>query len=346
MQLDWAYTVTRRQAEIEQAREAGALLAIHEGMKADALRWRERGMRIADIRLAINRWHEMMIRRTFELSLAETERDGGPPPSPFCWLLLGSSGRGEQTLHTDQDNALVYLGGGLKRLDAEQEYFAQLARTAVTKLEQAGYPYCSGYVMATNPRWNLSLMQWRHQLDSYADYPSWDNTRYLLMAADMRPLFGSAELAAELRSWLLQNLRSRAFQHWQAADNGLSRPLALDFWGRFRLDQWGEHEGTISLKDGGYLPLVSSMRLWALAHGVDAVSTLQRIDGLAAEGIFEEKEAQEVRLAFHLLSDFRLWSNHLDPELLGEGERSLLKAALRTVKTLQKRTARMFPKPK
>lgn len=346
MQLDIAHATATFLRKVTSASQPEALRQAHDLLMLTAERWQARQFPPLEIAAILNDWHDCLIQRTVDLAVADMQKSGfGEPPVPYCWLLLGSGGRKEQTLHPDQDNALLYAGTP-GREEEERAYFQALAETAVERLAEVGYPFCPGYVMASNPRWNLSLAEWQRKVEDYATYPDWDNARYLMMLADMRPLCGDRELAAELLVWLTGALPQQAFLHYQIAHHLESQPVALDWRGRFRVDQWGEEQGRLNLKDGGYLPLVNAVRLWSMAHGLPAYSTQERIVRLRSAGVWEPAFAEEVQDALGALVSGRLWGNYVDPGSWSQEETRRMKAALKTIRLLQKRTAKRFAKPR
>ncbi|WP_018132858.1 DUF294 nucleotidyltransferase-like domain-containing protein [Effusibacillus pohliae] len=334
-------------SQVESANEIRALRVLHDRMPDVARDWQRSGFDACEILSFINQWHDQLIKRTIELTLADLESAGrGAPPTPFCWLLLGSGGRREQTLAPDQDNALLYLEEPSDTRGETRAFFQMLAEWVVSRLAAVGYPYCPGFVMATNPRWNGSLREWRQAIGSYAGYPDGNNARFLAMAADMRPICGDFRLAAELREWFSGQVRELAFVHWQTAQHGWQQPVALDWRDRFRTEKWGDHMGELNIKEGGYLQIVNAARLWSLAHGVHATSTLERIAALRDLAIWEEQWASRVAGALRLFIHHRIWGNYVCPDRLSDTEAAALKEAMRTARHLQKRTARRFRKPK
>jgi CBS domain-containing protein len=343
VQLDLAHTQAWFAQQIQGNSDYRTLRTLHDSIATIAKRWRERRIPGDELRTIMNRWHDLLIARVLQLTVAELESaEHGAPPAPFCWLLLGSDGRAEQTLHPDQDNALLYADTDDP---AVGRYFQHLAERAIHRLSEVGYPFCPGYVMATNPRWNAPLSLWQERTEDYLAHPNWDNARYLMLLADLRPLYGDKVLAERFRSWFLEKMSDRSYLYWSIAEHNRAQPVALDFWGRFRLDLWGEHQGTLQLKEGGYLPIVNAVRLWSVAHALSATSTEQRIRELHQFGIWDDRTANAVLQAHALLSDYRLWGNHLDPRTLSVEEQAVLKIALQTAKLLQKHTAKRFRKP-
>lgn len=341
MQLDRSLTETNMHRRILRASTSDEWLAVQGEMTAAAFRWRECGVPSDQIFQAVNDWHDLLIGRILTLTVSDLAAAGfGAPPSRFAWLLLGSGGRREQTLYPDQDNALLY-----EETDGAQAYFSKLAEQAVKNLAAAGYPACQGFVMATNPRWIGSLEKWRAATAEYLAYPDWDHVRYLMIGADLRCAYGDRNLAGEFATWYVKQLQGHGFVHRQAAERGVQRQAAVDFLGRLRLDRWGEHEGELHVKEGGYLQLVSAVRLWTVAHGIAVTPTAERIQALELAGIWHPAWADHVQAALRVLTGHRLWGNYMQPDSLCAPDLQALKAALKTVKHVQKKTARRFSKP-
>ncbi|KEO84583.1 DUF294 nucleotidyltransferase-like domain-containing protein [Tumebacillus flagellatus] len=349
MQPDQADTWTSIRQRLDTAERLDDLRRLRELMPGVAERWSVRGMPTAKLCAIVNLWHDLLMRRTLDFALQDAVKNGlGTPPAPFCWLVLGSGGRQEMTLHPDQDNGLVYrsLASDEQGRMREGAFFQRLGERGNARLEEVGYPFCDGFVMAANPRWNGSVEQWKTQFREYADFPDWSNTRLLLIASDVRPLAGDASLAHELRKWLVEQVPQMAYLKWQTADRCLSQKTGLDFRDRFRTELWGERAGQLNLKDGGYLPLVNSVRLWALAHGIVETNTGGRIAELVARGVWTAQQARPVQEANEYLHHLRLWGNYVRPDALPVGEVLPLKSVLKSVRVLQKRTAKFFVKPR
>lgn len=349
--LDLAYTWSTIRRQIEQAADVESLRLIYEQIKATAHRWREREMPVEEIITSLNGWYDLLIGKVIEMALVTLDQEGdGTPPCSFCWLLLGSGGRQEQTLHVDQDNALLYEDAPYKAMSAGEaaSYFHKLAERVVIDLAEVGYPFCQGFVMATNTRWNLPETGWKELLTSYVALPHWEHARFLMIAADHRPVYGDRRLADRFSQWFGELMQEQSYLHWQVADQGLAHEVGLDPFQRLRTDAYGEHEGELHVKERGYLQLVNAVRLWAVACGVTggASATKERIQRLQAAGVWEVEFAQELRAAFDELVRHRLWSNYVRPDALSEKDRIRLKQALQTVKRLQKRTFKSFRKPK
>ena len=271
-------------------------------------------------------------------------------PAHWCWLALGSEGRLEQTLATDQDNALLYEPGAAEG-DAAAARAALLAFAGEVNLglEACGFPLCPGEIMARNPRWCLTLEEWRARFDGWMRNPLPDALLNAAIFFDFRPVAGDAALAGRLREAVLAQAReSPGFLHAMAANALRVRP-PLGLLADFAPDDNAEFPGTLDLKAFGARPLVDAARTIALARALSATSTAARLRAAAAAGALPQAEAAAAVDAFHYLQGLRLKhqyveggyargaENRIDPDRLNEVDRRVLKAAFRQAALLQDR---------
>ncbi|GIM46761.1 hypothetical protein DNHGIG_23100 [Collibacillus ludicampi] len=234
--------------------------------------------------------HDAMVKKVLSCTQREMEREGKKTPDiPYCWVVMGSGGRNEQTFHTDQDYGLIYEQTSSEELEAIECYFEEFAERAVIALEQAGYPLCTGFVMPVNPRWRGELNVWCDRFEGYFDYPNWEHVRYLLIASDMRPLFGNMDLGERLRTWLIERMKNAEFVLWQVAAHEREHGVALDRFSRFRIDLSGPEKGRLNLKEGLYLQLVNILRLWSLKGGFTETESFARLEKLRESGIWPQE---------------------------------------------------------
>jgi len=265
----------------------------------------------------------------------------GPPPVPYCWVVLGSEGRREQTFKTDQDNALIYSDAGDE--PAARDYFTQLAAFAQQALAACGYPLCPGDYMASNLRWRQPLRVWLdyfHQTIQEADLHA---TEDALIMFDMRPVAGDFSLFEALnkqrREWL-QAPEAGTFKSVLACIAVTNKP-PLGFFRNFVVERSGEHKNQLDLKLFGTGPIVNAVRVFALAAGAEATNTSDRMAALP--GLAEKDPAllQDLEEAFEFLTLLRIecqlrqiregqpLSNYIAPEVLTNLQRSLLREAFR-----------------
>ena len=275
--------------------------------------------------------------------LALLEAELGPPPVPYCWLVLGSEGRREQTIKTDQDNALLYADPPEGREDAVRDYFLELGRRAVEALVAVGFPPCSGHYTADNPEWVQPLARWRRRFEAWVAVPEPEDVLSSLIFFDFRGVHGDLALAEQLRQHIMELMpRSRRFLV-HVADISTAQSPPLGFLGQFVVERSGEHKDQLDLKHGGTGAIVNLVRLFALRHRVRETSTLGRLERLEAAGQIQAELANDLAEAFEFLLSLRfrhqwedLWagrpiSNFVDPRQLSSLERRLLKESFKVI---------------
>lgn len=299
--------------------------------------------------------HHGIVRRTFELCLAERLAAGAVLPAVrYCFLILGSGGRKEMLLGPDQDHALVYEDVAPERLAEVEAFFAPLARDVGVALQRIGYPLCDGQVMAGNPQWRGRLCDWRERIQGWVDNPEPQQIRSSSIFFDFSLLAGDGGLLAALRDIVRSEVANQPAFLYQMMALDLRYKVPLGLLGRFILERSGDHEGCLSLKLGGTLYIVDCVRMFALDKGVQEPSTLGRLKALVENSIFTPETAEHIRAAFEALTFLRLrqeialldagqpTSHYLDPNLLSKNEQDLLREAFQAVSKLQDATKRYF----
>ncbi len=270
------------------------------------------------------------------------------PLDSVCWIALGSEGREEQTIATDQDNALI-LSDTAQRPAAMA--FAEQVNQA---LDQCGYPLCKGGIMASREAWCNTLAEWQERLAQWARSPQPEALLNASIFIDMRPLAGNHQLAHELRTKIAAQASNKVFVKLMA-DNALrNHPPAA--WTGGVLEQWlGNETESIDIKVQGSGLFVDAARVLALAHGLAETGTRARLDALAQRGLVPADEAQAWGDAFEFIQGLRLQLQHepmtvmkdnpnrLDPAQLSELDRRILKEAFRQARKLQQKLALDFP---
>jgi CBS domain-containing protein len=296
------------------------------------------GLGVAQIGGVLAALSDALTRRL--LTLAEGEL--GPPPCPYAWIVLGSEGRREQVLISDQDNALVYLDGGR----GPRRYFQSLAQLVVGALIAAGYPRCPGDYMATT--WCKPLAEWEALFGHWMEVPEPQALLEAQIFLDFRAVHGGLSLepldrilaTGGRRALFLHNL-ARAVLRFRPPLGPLGRIRTVDGW--------------IDLKAGGIGAIVMLARLYALAGGSVARPTLERLETAAGAGQLSRAGAEILAESFRLLTRLRLQqqilslrrgeepSNRVRPDALSPLERRRLLEALRAVRKKMDAAALRFP---
>jgi len=245
-----------------------------------------------------------LITDAFTIRLIQlSEQRLGAPPMAYAWVVFGSQAREEQTARTDQDNGLI-----LER-DAEGDevgYFASLSKLVCDGLDQLGYVYCPGEVMALNAKWRVSLSRWKRHFDGWIDEPEPKSVMYSSIFFDIRCVHGDHKLVEDLQAYASSRAKeNRIFRRFMAA-NVLTRRPPLGFFRRFVQEDDGSHSEGLNLKHRGIVPITDLVRMRALESGITAANTFRRIELAAECGTMNESDANSLRDALILINRIRL----------------------------------------
>lgn len=302
--------------------------------------WTDSGVRAFQLAQIFTSVSDAITRRLITLAQEEL----GPAPVAFTWLGFGSQGRAEQALGGDQDNALVYADNAPQ---GANDYFKALAHKVCDGLNACGYVYCPGGIMATTDSWRQPLAKWQHTVSRWTDEPTLDAVMRVSIFFDIRAIHGDQSLAQALQSHMLKTASSNdIFLAALARNAGTHRP-PLGFFRRFVLERNGEHAHQLDLKHRGIIPIVDLARVYALAHGVTAVNTRERIRKLGEIQALTLADSRNISDALEYIQSLRLQaqarqisnhqktSNYLDPASLPELQREQLRDAFTAVNDAQ-----------
>ncbi|MEJ5365990.1 MAG: putative nucleotidyltransferase substrate binding domain-containing protein [Desulfosoma sp.] len=250
----------------------------------------------------------------------------------FLWVHVGSSGRKEQILTTDQDSALI-CGLSCPRVDAAERISSDLAKV--------GIPQCPAGYMASNPRWHLSLEQWKEQFRRWFLEPIPDHVRYLTVFLDLRGVYGRMELLGSLIDYIHETVTNQAVR-FLAYDAALHEPPIGIFGIKHR-------DRGIDLKRFGIYPIANGIRVMILDHRMLRITnTRERIEALRDGGVLGKETAGDLLEAYAFLQDLRLRhqarrlkhggaeTNLLMAEHLDKMDLLVLKESLKVVASFQK----------
>lgn len=273
----------------------------------------------------------------------------GEPPCSFSWLGLGSEGRREQTLFTDQDNAIIFedhLAG-----DGDQ-YFKQLSQTIVQGLNECGIPLCKGNVMATNPKFFGNITEWKERVASWVrdvDVSESDlMDTYVFL--DFRSIHGDRNLEEELAKHARVLVSQHPFFLKTLADTIVSIPVPIGFFKNFIVEKTGKYRDRLNIKLYGLVPLITCTKILALRQGLMETNTLERIEGLAHAGVISADHRDTLNQAFETFLTLKIRNNladidqgkdfgsYIDPKNFSTRQKQLLKEAFWAVSELQKKT--------
>jgi CBS domain-containing protein len=279
-----------------------------------------------------------VIGRSFKQRVIElAEEKLGQAPIPYCFLALGSMGRDEQLVVTDQDNAIILDDSYNK--DKHGKYFEAFSKFICDGLADCGYTYCTGDIMATNPEWRMTRKEWEACFADWIDDP---NPKALLNASiffDLDGVYGKLKWAEQLNSFIVRRARRNNRFLACLARNALNRKPPLGFFKDFVMEKDGRHNNSINLKRRGTAPLVDLIRVHALAVGSRSTNSFERLDDIHEAGILPKGRARDLKDALEFISMVRIShqaldveqgiepDNNVEPENLSDFERRNLKDA-------------------
>jgi len=283
-------------------------------------------------------------------------QDIGQPPLPFCWLLMGSEGRREQTFRTDQDNGLIYRDpADQDEARAAAAYFADFGAQAIEHLVRCGFARCKGGIMASNPTWRQPYSTWRGYFERWVATPEPKDVLHATIFFDFRAGWGELELGERLRGHLMNLVSGQdVFLRFLAKDT-LTTPTALStFFRNFITEREGPHKGRLDLKARGLVPFVDFARLLGLKHGVRETNTLERLARLDEQGRLSHELYLKISQSYEFMMQLRLVhqqvlheeglepDNFVDPQQLSELERFTLKEAFAVVAEIKSVLRELF----
>ncbi|MDP3083887.1 MAG: DUF294 nucleotidyltransferase-like domain-containing protein [Rubrivivax sp.] len=327
---------------IRSAADSAALVAAAAEIRQFARQLMAQGLSARALTQLISHLNDLLAQRLVTLVAAAHGLD----LRRACWLALGSEGRDEQTISTDQDNGLVFESANP---DADRPAWLAMAREVNQTLDDCGYPLCRGNVMASNPLCCLTTDEWIARFDHWMERGTPEDMLNASIYFDFRPLVGQLALAAPMRAFVTRRAAELPRFMKQMADNALSNRPALNWRGA--LDTVAEGGGHwIDLKLRGAMIFVDSARLYALAQGVDQTSTRGRFLAVAAGLHASDTEAAGWVNAFEVVQMLRLRvqvveggpvgnPNRIDVDRLDTIDQRLLREAMRVARSLQQRLA-------
>jgi PAS domain S-box-containing protein len=280
---------------------------------------------IVQISIAVS---DAITKRVIELAIERA----GPPPVNFAFIALGSEGREEQTLKTDQDNAIIYAGNASGEVN---DYFLSLGGMINKWLNDIGYEFCKGKVMASNPKWCQPVSKWKEYFREWVENSDPENILDTSIFFDLRFVYGDKALVKELKDEIELATDAQTVFFTNLAKS-VHRMKAVTF---------SEKQETLDLKKALF-PVVGFARLYALKNKVKETNTIYRLEHIISSKKMNKSFVEDLLHAYKYLMflRFRLQTadilsnkspdNHIRLEELGNLEKASLKAALSQISDL------------
>jgi CBS domain-containing protein len=319
--------------EIAEAENIEEVIAIHNRLPQLVRNLITGGAKANNVTQFITTVSDEILKKIMSVTLGRL----GPPPVGFVFMILGSEGRGEQTLKTDQDNAIIFEDVSESEAPAVTDYFLNFGTIACDLLHQAGYAYCTGGVMAKNPKWCQSLSTWKSYFSRWIRAAEAEDLLQASIFFDFRTGYGDAGLIDALRRHMFAALDGWAGFFRHLTENALSFKPPIGFFRNFVVESKGEHRDKFDIKSA-MTPIVDFARIYALRNQAEETNTLERLAYLRRKEILNQKEHDELENAYSFMLQLRFVrqitalvdekakpDNYINPKDLTRIEQKMLK---------------------
>lgn len=293
---------------------------------------------VSKIISAIN---DAITKKAIEFAINEL---GEGPPVPFGWLALGSQGRKEQLLLTDQDNALVFADVPREQYQRTQNYFLKLAKNVTIKLNTIGFEFCPADMMASNKKWCKSVSEWKAQFNDWITHPHEEKIMLCTIFFDYDLVYGDKHLVDSISDSIFKSIDEYEIFLNFLGLNALKNPPPLSFFRQFLVEDGGEHKDQFDIKARAMMPLVDSARLLTLSNTLkNQNNTILRLQKLT------ELEPQNSDLYLSCISAFKILlrfrteqglknsdsGRFIDLKSLSKNDKLKLKSCFKPIKDIQ-----------
>lgn len=282
-----------------------------------------------------------IVTKSIEIALDDV---GSAAPVRFAWLNLGSQGRGEQLLITDQDNALVFEDVPPADYENVKASFLSISKKVTEILNAVGYEFCPADMMASNPKWCLSVTEWKQQFHSWISKPDTETIMLCSIFFDFECVYGNEELAKDIAKSIFQDLYQKNLFFAYLGSDALKNPPPLGFFRQLMLEQDGKHKDTFDIKARAIMPLVDAARMLILEKQIAGINnTAVRFEALAKAEPENSELFNSCAAAFNDLTTFRTqeglkYNNNgrfIHLEGLGKADKLRLKNAFKPIQEVQ-----------
>ena len=321
-------------ASIDRATSISELQSIERSITQVVRSLTSKGVRVRYVSKLVSELNAKVYRKVFEM-VVPTELQ-----SKCALIVMGSEGRGEQVLRTDQDNALIIRDG------EDESLFTPYMEKFNEYLLQLGFPKCPGNVMVSNPNWRHSVSGYKKRISEWVDTLNEESLQSLSIFLDSHCVAGDEALLVECRRYLAERFEERNDVLAHLAKSALAFDTPLSLFSGFVLGR-AEHGSELDIKKGGIFAIVHGIRILALERKIETTNTIERIKELNNTGLFDKRFASELIEAYDTLLSIRLRSmlsaqdafseqNYVNPKMLSKADRDLLKDAFKIVNTFKK----------
>jgi len=294
---------------------------------------------------------DAILDKVIEFSIAKL----GNPPCKFAFMIMGSEGREEQTLVSDQDNGIVYedIENDKDKAYAE-EYFGKLAELVCSQLDAAGYKFCTGECMAKNPKWCQPLTNWKKYFHNWIYNSSPEDLLHSSIFFDFKGVWGDLDLTDKLKSFLMASVEKRPGFLRYLTENAMYFKPPIGLFGKLVVESQGEHKDSFNIKSA-MQPIVDFARVYSLKHGIVQTNTLTRLFRLYTRHVLTNEQyidlVQSYKYAMHLrflrqitaiVDEEKPPDNYINPNNLSYLDKAMLKELFKKVGQFQQKLKAEF----
>jgi CBS domain-containing protein len=286
--------------DIERAKDRDELKAVYGRIQRLVLHLSGTGIGTREMVRMIAHLNDQILLRLIALLCQDRFAD---LPARFAFVVLGSEGRGEQTLLTDQDNAIVYgdeLGADkIRKIE-------KFAKELIDSLIAIGIPPCPGGIMANNEEWRRSVGKWSEQLDRWLQAPRPAHVLSCGTFVDIRTIYGDPSFEQDLKKQLYDHVKRDKLFLMRMVENTLRFVPPIGWFGRIKGEKDGEHSGMLEIKKAGIFAISEGVKALAIQAGKLKGSTHQRLEALVKDKVVNKKMAETIAESFDFLVLMRL----------------------------------------
>ncbi|MBS4006833.1 MAG: CBS domain-containing protein [Clostridium sp.] len=303
----------------------------------------------------ITEFFDRLTQKVIQVCEQEMQQEGyGPPPAAYSWITMGSSGRQEQFVKTDQDNGIIYDNLPPDKEEAAKSYFQLLAEKVVEGLSRCGFAKCKGNVMASNPFWCRSFNGWRETINVWINNLDPESIRMMTIFLDFRHVYGKKALSDLLRNFVTRSFQKSSTVLLFLAKDDLSHRVPLTFFKQIITEKTKEHRNLVNLKSAACVHIVDCLRIFSLREGIIETNTFKRLEKLAKKRVLSAEDNELLENAYETLMMLRIRQslqqlsvglqpdNYINPNELNKRDKSALREAFLAADRLQNLTGHAF----
>jgi len=289
--------------EIETTEDVNQLASIYKRMPVLVKALLDSGDKTGNINRIITSVADAILNRVIHFAI----EDLGKPPTEFAFIVLGSEGRGEQTLATDQDNAIVFEDVEEKRLEYTRKYFHEFGVRVNKELNRVGYNYCKGDIMAKNPKWTQPLNSWKNYFSKWINTGNPQDVLEAAIFFDFRCVYGEESMIKELRNYVNEISNPKSVFCYHMAHAVLKFKPPLNIFGHIVGEESQADELNLDIKKV-MLPVTTFIRLYSFTEKLTQTNSLERLAELFARKAIDNTSYEEVYQAYNFMMHIRLKS--------------------------------------